>query len=183
MFWATWGAGVRCCRVPSTALSAAGTVPKVTFAPATNQGRRESSLAFLPSCARGAIRLAIGIALVSVAGCGAATTDTTPRETGPSTTTTPATGTTGVVQASPTCPVQRPGENCARPVSVGTVTVQPGGQTVALDSTGAFRLQLARDTYTLTVATNQAMSCRPTSVTIRADETTTITIDCDTGIR
>jgi hypothetical protein len=89
----------------------------------------------------------------------------------------------GVVTAAPTCPVQREGETCSRPISRGTVTAQPGGATTALDANGIFAMELEPGTYTLAVTTPQALSCPPAQTTLIAGHTTTIDFTCDTGIR
>jgi hypothetical protein len=158
----------------------------------TNEAQREPNLPPLPTPARLVARAVMGASLVLVAGCSSGATgpgsSTSPNPSSASATSdSPAVDDAGIVRgtvaASPTCPVQRVGESCTRPVTHGNVTAEPDGQTVTLDDTGAFELELPTGTYTLTVTTTEARSCPPTTVTITAHQATSVAVDCDTGIR
>lgn len=112
--------------------------------------------------------------------------NTTPR-TAPVTTTTLAPSPNqgllqGTVVAGPTCPVERPGEPCP-PTTITSGTVTAGAKTAEIDGNGTWGMLLPAGSYTVTVQTSQAMSCKPTSASVAADRVTEVTITCDTGIR
>ena len=103
---------------------------------------------------------------------------------GPTATRTSGSGVDGKVVAGPTCPVEQAGHPCPpRPVTDATITASPGGKTASSDSDGSFTLPLTPGTYTLTTSSRSVMHCADQKVTVEAHRYTTITIDCDTGIR
>jgi hypothetical protein len=127
--------------------------------------------------------LAVGLALLS-ASCGVRQATAGPgRPPGPTVLL------SGVVQASPGCPVERQGQPC-KPDPVGNVLVEarslPTGVTARTRTSadGHYLLRLRRGRYVLTVTTGQTPTRCPhvhifvTSLApVRAD------IPCDSGIR
>ena len=92
--------------------------------------------------------------------------------------------------ASPTCPVQREGQVCERPISA-TVRIESGGtvvRSVTTDATGHARVGLAPGTYTVAAqAASTTMFPRPPmreTVTVPAGGGyVVVRLDYDTGIR
>jgi hypothetical protein len=68
-------------------------------------------------------------------------------------------------------------------VTDATVTASPGGRTTHTDSKGAFTLALAPGTYTISATSRSVMRCSDQTVRVESHRYTTITINCDTGIR
>jgi len=98
----------------------------------------------------------------------------------------------GTVVAGPTCPVERAEDPCPpKPVPGRAVVIaSPAGKvvaTVTTDGQGHFQVLLAPGNYTVfVVGTAQALgSGRAATVqaTVRAGQTTAVTITLDTGIR
>ena len=97
----------------------------------------------------------------------------------------------GLVEASPTCPVERAEQPCAaKPVPDRVVMIEtPDGAVVTkatTDQQGQFVVQLAPGTYTLQVVPGAApypIQRNSQSVTIEAGQTVQVTIELDTGIR
>lgn len=101
----------------------------------------------------------------------------------------PATGiVTGTVTQSPTCPVEQPGQDCApRPVA-GTVSLRRDGEvvetaTLAADGTYTFTVPEGWYTIAIDIGDNPLPSCPDLAGEVHKNETTTVDIDCDTGIR
>ncbi len=95
----------------------------------------------------------------------------------------------GTALAGPTCPVERTGDpSCAsRPVA-GTIEFRQKARLVAtavIDSTGRFSAELPVGAYTVSVnvGTNPFPTCPPTELVITVAGTSTIDVQCDTGIR
>jgi len=92
----------------------------------------------------------------------------------------------GVVQASPTCPVERPGQICAPAAVAGTVQAKRSGSVIAsttTDAAGAFTLTLSPGSYELDVDTHAALPrCTPLDIEVVAT-TLKVTISCDSGMR
>ncbi len=96
---------------------------------------------------------------------------------------------TGRVTTSPTCPVERipPDPKCA-PKGYQTgifVTSQYFNQQITSDPNGYYSINLTPGTYSLKpVAANILPRCTEVNnVKINKDATTTVNIDCDSGIR
>jgi hypothetical protein len=98
----------------------------------------------------------------------------------------------GKVVAAPTCPVERAEQPCQPvPVAHREVRIQtPGGTVVArvtTDAQGRFSATLAPGAYVVRVAIVRGQvglrQLSPGDVTVRAGETTSVTIMLDTGIR
>jgi Carboxypeptidase regulatory-like domain len=99
---------------------------------------------------------------------------------------------TGDVQASPTCPVERAGQTCP-PAPVPTRQVQildANGKvaaTTTTDAHGHFSVTMAPGSYVVKVAIVRGQvgvrQITPGKVTVTAGQTTTVTIEMDTGIR
>jgi hypothetical protein len=105
----------------------------------------------------------------------------------PGTTTGPGGRVQGTVRAGPACPVERPEHPCP-PVPVsGEVRLVQGGTVKAratTDAAGAYVVDAAAGDYLLVVDVGGPFPrCPATSVTVRATATSTIDVDCDTGIR
>jgi hypothetical protein len=97
-------------------------------------------------------------------------------------------GVLGVVQAGPTCPVERVGSPCPDRPFPGTVRATGlDGATaeVNTDDQGRFRLALAPGTYVVTVVTTTGPppAAEPQTVQVKAGSFTQVTINVDTGIR
>ena len=96
----------------------------------------------------------------------------------------------GRVTLSPTCPVETvpPDPSCAPRPFQTTVTATGGGRsvTVPTDAAGSFSVSLAPGTYTVSAAGSDIFpSCakESQSVELKAGQTTTVNISCDSGIR
>jgi hypothetical protein len=95
---------------------------------------------------------------------------------------------TGRVTRSPTGPgPQREGQVCVAPVAgIGVrATGVSGVKTTRTDAAGVFRLTfVVTGPVTLTVDVGDTgLRCPPVEVAVKATETVTRDIDCDTGIR
>lgn len=93
----------------------------------------------------------------------------------------------GYVTAGPTCPVERPGQNCTRPLRA-TVDGRDGGGAIMGSTrsglTGRYTLRLPPGHYMLVVVTGGAWPrCPVTPVVVRAARLTRANISCDTGVR
>jgi hypothetical protein len=112
----------------------------------------------------------------------------------------PTTRVTGQLIAGPTCPVERPGENCPPPRKVqGTVEIDsapasrssPNGapvKTVSSDSSGHFSAELPPGDYTLTARASgpeppAGTMSRSGSVRVESGVVSEVTLVFDTGIR
>ena len=93
----------------------------------------------------------------------------------------------GYVTAGPTCPVERPGENCTRPLQATMDARDSRGATVGStrsSRTGRYTLHLPPGHYTIVVVTRSAWPrCPLTPVVVRAARATLVDVFCDTGIR
>jgi hypothetical protein len=95
---------------------------------------------------------------------------------------------TGVVQAAPSCPVERIDHPCPpRPVPAALVQARQGDRVIAQQRTtagGAFAFQLPAGNYLLR-ATNAGgyESTTERLVTVAAGRTTRVTLVLDSGIR
>jgi len=97
-------------------------------------------------------------------------------------------GVEGVVQAGPTCPVERENSPCPpRPVATDVVVSDRAGRTVARTRSGddgRFRVRVGAGQYVLKANTGGGYPrCDPTDVTVYPDRYTQATVTCDTGIR
>lgn len=99
-------------------------------------------------------------------------------------------GVTGLVHLGPTCPVERPGEDCRdRPavgvsVRVARVTAGSPGATVASGTTGndgRFSIDVAPGTYVVTATAG--LSCQNVEVKVETAQYAELDVPCDTGIR
>jgi hypothetical protein len=122
-----------------------------------------------------ALALGIGCA-VAIAGSAAADDD-------------PPSGVRGQVRIAPTCPVQRPGEQCSRGYETKIRIVRLPERTfvkrIETGEHGHFRTKLPPGRYKLTPrgGENRFPSCRAYHVTVRPEQFTRVRIVCDTGIR
>lgn len=94
---------------------------------------------------------------------------------------------TGVVEASPTCPVERPGEVCPPAPVQGKISFTRFDDDVlamvSSDAQGRFTVQLPAGTYAVGVDTGQVFpTCPPTDVVV-TDRAVELRVECDTGIR
>ena len=108
----------------------------------------------------------------------------------PTATPLPTTGVAGTVYASPTCPVEQPGQSpCIRTVAGAViVALDSGGNEAARatsDATGAYFLPLAPGTYTIKPQPVEGLMGTATeqSITVTAGAPVRLDIDYDTGIR
>ncbi|MFM2078610.1 MAG: hypothetical protein RJA49_2500 [Actinomycetota bacterium] len=103
-------------------------------------------------------------------------------------------GPTGVVQgdvlAGPTCPVQTTDAAACAPAPVaGSVEFWQGDTStgeVSIREDGSFSVNVPVGTYTVKVvvtATNGFPVCKDSTLTVNADTTQQLHIECDTGIR
>jgi hypothetical protein len=95
----------------------------------------------------------------------------------------------GTVEASPTCPVERPGHAC-RPRALGDVLVEARsarGGVVARTRTradGRYSLLLGRGRYVLMAVTGQVFPrCPDVPVFVASPAPVHVNINCDSGIR
>lgn len=95
----------------------------------------------------------------------------------------------GTVTLSPTCPVERfPADPSCAPAPYETIVhILKNGKEVAMKSTtaqGGFILELSPGTYTVRAESAQVFPrCNDFETVVKKDERTSITIDCDSGIR
>lgn len=97
----------------------------------------------------------------------------------------------GVVEASPTCPVETVPQTCPpKPVPDRVVLIETTGGTVitkvTTDQQGRFVITLAPGSYKLQIAQGAApypIQRKPLSVTIVAGQTVQVQIELDSGIR
>jgi hypothetical protein len=124
----------------------------------------------------------VGMAALALVACG-----------GPAASTTPSPATAGVdllTMAGPTCPVQREGQTCVKPVSVLVqVLTSPGGKAVTTVQTGVdgkAHVPLPPGTYLVRGEAGKGGLPRPpvgSTVTVQAGVFTPLTLNYDTGIR
>jgi hypothetical protein len=119
-------------------------------------------------------------AAVALAGCGGAVGHH------------PATPTNGIdllTVAGPTCPVQRQGQLCERPISARVLVRNPSGSittTVQTGADGKARVPLPPGTYTIAAQSGGSVLPRaplPATVTVTAGAFASVRMDYDTGIR
>ena len=123
---------------------------------------------------------AVAIATL-LAACGAASSSGAP---------TPATsGIDLLTMAGPTCPVQREGQQCEKPISARVVVSTTGGATVTTVQTGAdgtAHVGLPPGDYRISAQQGGSVLPRPpypTTVTVTAGSFSSVRLDYDTGIR
>jgi Carboxypeptidase regulatory-like domain len=94
-----------------------------------------------------------------------------------------------VVEASPGCPVERPGHDC-RPRLLGDVQVVarplPAGVTATTRTRadGRYALRLRPGRYVLVAVMRQVVPrCRTVPVSVTSPAPVSININCDSGIR
>jgi hypothetical protein len=96
-------------------------------------------------------------------------------------------GITGVVQAGPTCPVEKPGSPCPDSPLTSTVkATRTDGWTAQIktDDRGRFRLPLPPGRYLVTaIAETVPPTVQPLTVEVNANVFARVTIEADTGIR
>lgn len=100
-------------------------------------------------------------------------------------------GVRGTVLLGPTCPVERdpPDPQCAdKPYATAILVFRTGAKTPFVignsDTNGVFQFSLPPGTYTIEAGNGTKLpSCPPTSVTVKAEGYTAVTLSCDSGIR
>ena len=98
-------------------------------------------------------------------------------------------GITGIVEAGPTCPVVRPGMDCADRPIVATIIVRYASSGLEAtrftsDADGMFRVPLFPGTYVLDPQQAGYIGTPPSqTVDVNAGQFTSIAIEYDTGIR
>jgi len=102
----------------------------------------------------------------------------------------PGTGIQGVVQAGPTCPVERINSPCPpHPLAATVVVRDAAGREVARTQSGAdghFKVDVAPGTYTvvgLNIGSSMLPRPIPTTVTVTSGSYTTVNVEYDSGIR
>jgi hypothetical protein len=102
----------------------------------------------------------------------------------------PGTGIQGMVQAGPTCPVERINSPCPpRPMAATVVVRDAGGAEITRFQSGAdghFKVDLRPATYTLVglpIGSSGLPRPIPTSVVVSAGSYTAVTVQYDSGIR
>lgn len=99
----------------------------------------------------------------------------------------PAPGIFGRITAGPTCPVERPGQQCAPPGVAATVKAIRHQRTVGVaqsNSAGDYAMGLRAGVYTIVVDTGSTFPRCPTkTVTVGQHQSVEVDILCDTGIR
>jgi len=124
---------------------------------------------------RTTLRSAIALLIVASTACGTGAASSATRS-----------GISGVVQAGPTCPVERPESPCPdRPVAGAKITAKNGptvGRTKS-DETGHYKLRLKPGMYIVTASSDRVFGCDTTQAKVVKHEYTNVTITCDTGIR
>lgn len=126
---------------------------------------------------------AVLMSMALLGGCGVrgAATD-------PSGETVPDSGIRGRVVLGPTCPVERPGESCARPYRARiAIRTEPNGKLVVrlrASASGRFRIALAPGTYLLVPRSGRPYPrSSPLTATVNSHSFTNVVIRYDTGIR
>ena len=160
--------------------------PQTLGAPAAHRWRRRGSSR--PSTAG-------AILLVLLAACGSTAERAAPPSSAVSSTTTDspadnegATILYGTVSATPTCPVQRPGQSCPPAPVTGTVRAVDGADHVVgqapTDANGHYEMPVAPGSYTLHVVIDGVLPrCPDTTAVAAVGKRTNVDIGCDTGIR
>ena len=99
----------------------------------------------------------------------------------------PAPGIWGRITAGPTCPVERPGQQCGPRGLAATVTAirhRGTAGTARSNSAGEYAMGLRAGVYTIVVDTGAAFPRCPTkTVTVGLHQSVEVNILCDTGIR
>ena len=133
------------------------------------------------------IWILVALALAS-ASCGAVRPEAGPPS--PSPVASADSGIEGRTEASPTCPVVRPGVVCPpRPISAAVAVLDGAGREVTRFTSagdGSFRVALAPADYTLAqprAAAHTPPTLRPVAATVRAGRYTSIVLEFDTGVR
>jgi hypothetical protein len=100
------------------------------------------------------------------------------------------TGIQGVVQAGPTCPVERINSPCPpHPLAATIVVRDAGGHEVTRTHSGAdgrFKADVAPGTYTvvgLSIGSSMLPRPIPTTATVTSGSYTTVNVEYDSGIR
>ena len=121
------------------------------------------------------------IVTLALAACGAPAVSPTPS---------PGTGIQGVVQAGPTCPVERINSPCPpRPLAATVVVRDAAGHEVARTHSGAdghFKVDVGPGTYTvvgLNIGSSMLPRPIPTTVTVTSGSYATVNVEYDSGIR
>jgi hypothetical protein len=121
------------------------------------------------------------IVTLALAACGAPAVSPTPS---------PGTGIQGVVQAGPTCPVERINSPCPpRPLAATVVVRDAAGHEVARTHSGAdghFKVDVASGTYTvvgLNIGSSMLPRPIPITVTVTSGSYATVNVEYDSGIR
>jgi len=124
--------------------------------------------------------LASILVTLAVAACGTPAASPTPS----------GSGIQGVVQAGPTCPVERINSPCPpRPLAATIVVRDASGREVARTHSGAdghFKVDVAPGTYTvvgLNIGSSMLPRPIPTTATVTSGSYTAITVEYDSGIR
>jgi hypothetical protein len=100
----------------------------------------------------------------------------------------PSSGLRGHVLYGPTCPVQRPGQNCTRPYQA-TIRIlrEPGGRliaTVRSRADGSFRVSLVPGRYLVRPQAGRPLPrSAPQIATVYSHRFTSVTVRYDSGIR
>ena len=99
-------------------------------------------------------------------------------------------GISGIAQAGPTCPVERPGDPaCApRPVAGATILIRDATgsdvATIVTDAAGRFRVALPPGVYTVIGQPVEGLMGKPGPLEVAvAEGDTTVELSYDTGIR
>jgi hypothetical protein len=99
-------------------------------------------------------------------------------------------GIRGMIMAGPTCPVMQnqPQPGCEDKPLATTVTISRAGQsqvfaTAKSDVRGAFELSLPPGNYVVSAGENTLPRCNPVSATVGPSSYTSVSVECDTGIR
>lgn len=93
---------------------------------------------------------------------------------------------TGLVRASPTCPVEQQGQECPPEPVRGRIRFATRSATVVevdTDVDGRFVVQVPEGTYDITVDTGSPLPACPSTTVVVTAEPQEVVIDCDTGIR
>lgn len=94
----------------------------------------------------------------------------------------------GEVTLSPTCPVQRPGQECVKPFAGAAVQLfdasnNPAGSATT-NAAGLFAFSVLPGNYTVRISISGRLPrCPDTPVTVIENKSASVLIGCDTGIR